>query len=440
MASRRRTCAPARGGSPGRCPTPRPACTSRWSTRAWAGRGARSRCGRRADRLLVGPDNGLLLQAAERFGGVAEARESPGRPGGSSPFRPRSTAATSSLPSPRTWPRSERPSDAGEPLDPATLVRLTARSRRDGERHGPRRGGRRVRQRCSTRPSCPSGDAALGGPTVTVGRTFADVAPGELVLYEDSAGSSPSPQRRQRGGALGVRGRRRAAAGAGVTLGRPADAPAADRLHQRPGARAGRGRRAARRARHRRRADRGPRPPGPHVGHAAGHGHRRLARPARVRRPAVAARGARRRRRRRTGAKVKWPNDVWLDGRKIAGMLVETRNGPPGPCSGSASMSRRPATCRRRWPRSRGRWAGRPRPWSALTELLAALERRLAQTAPRRAGRPARARRAAGPPPPPAGGEGIGAGIDDSGALLVTLPNGGTTALSAGEVTLSAGG
>ena len=33
-------------------------------------------------------------------------------------------------------------------------------------------------------------------------------------------------------------------------------------------------------------------------------------------------------------------------------------------------------------------------------------------------------------------GEGTGAGIDDSGALLVTLPNGGQTSLSAGEVTL----
>ena len=32
----------------------------------------RSRCAR-GDRLLVGPDNGLLMPAAERFGGVAEA-------------------------------------------------------------------------------------------------------------------------------------------------------------------------------------------------------------------------------------------------------------------------------------------------------------------------------------------------------------------------------
>ena len=34
-------------------------------------------------------------------------------------------------------------------------------------------------------------------------------------------------------------------------------------------------------------------------------------------------------------------------------------------------------------------------------------------------------------------GEGTGAGIDETGALLVNLPDGSTTALSAGEVTLS---
>jgi BirA family biotin operon repressor/biotin-[acetyl-CoA-carboxylase] ligase len=35
------------------------------------------------------------------------------------------------------------------------------------------------------------------------------------------------------------------------------------------------------------------------------------------------------------------------------------------------------------------------------------------------------------------GGEGIGAGIDDRGGLLVHLPDGTTTTLNAGEVTLS---
>ena len=35
------------------------------------------------------------------------------------------------------------------------------------------------------------------------------------------------------------------------------------------------------------------------------------------------------------------------------------------------------------------------------------------------------------------GGEGTGAGIDPTGALLVDLPDGSSTALTAGEVTLS---
>jgi biotin-(acetyl-CoA carboxylase) ligase len=36
-------------------------------------------------------------------------------------------------------------------------------------------------------------------------------------------------------------------------------------------------------------------------------------------------------------------------------------------------------------------------------------------------------------------GEGIGAGVDGSGALLVQLPDGTSTALTAGEVTLRQG-
>ena len=39
------------------------------------------------------------------------------------------------------------------------------------------------------------------------------------------------------------------------------------------------------------------------------------------------SRSARRSRRRRRPAQIKWPNDVWLDGRKVAGVLIEAR--PP---------------------------------------------------------------------------------------------------------------
>ena len=63
------------------------------------------------DRLLVGPDNGVLLPAADDFGGVVEAVEISGVAAPAAPSRRPSTAATSSRRSPRTsrpgrrWPR-----------------------------------------------------------------------------------------------------------------------------------------------------------------------------------------------------------------------------------------------------------------------------------------------------------------------------------------------
>jgi S-adenosylmethionine hydrolase len=58
------------------------------------------------DRLLVGPDNGLLIAAAEHFGGVVEAADI-----GRSAWRRsrrRFTGATSSRRSPRRSPRAHR--------------------------------------------------------------------------------------------------------------------------------------------------------------------------------------------------------------------------------------------------------------------------------------------------------------------------------------------
>ena len=69
------------------------------------------------DRLLVGPDNGLLMLAAERLGGVLEAVDigrSARAPASRS--RPPSTDATSSRPSPPRSPRGEPLADVGEPL------------------------------------------------------------------------------------------------------------------------------------------------------------------------------------------------------------------------------------------------------------------------------------------------------------------------------------
>jgi BirA family transcriptional regulator, biotin operon repressor / biotin---[acetyl-CoA-carboxylase] ligase len=134
-------------------------------------------------------------------------------------------------------------------------------------------------------------------------------------------------------------------------------------------------------------------------------------------------------------AQVKWPNDVWLSGRKVAGILVETRNGSGWAVLGiGVNVALDPATLPPEVAGVAGT-LGRPRDAvePALLELLRALERRLAQdpasvVADLRERDALRGRRVVH-----AGGEGVAAGIDESGALLVEA-GGRTDAITTGEV------
>jgi BirA family transcriptional regulator, biotin operon repressor / biotin---[acetyl-CoA-carboxylase] ligase len=133
--------------------------------------------------------------------------------------------------------------------------------------------------------------------------------------------------------------------------------------------------------------------------------------------------------------RIKWPNDVWIDERKVAGILVEGR-----PQDGWAvlGIGLNVSTAENDFPvelRKTATSLGAESVEEALTALLAALERRLAGpldlTLEAWRGRDA----LHGHHVRWESGEGIAAGISDSGALLVET-DGGRAELDAGEVHL----
>jgi BirA family biotin operon repressor/biotin-[acetyl-CoA-carboxylase] ligase len=139
-------------------------------------------------------------------------------------------------------------------------------------------------------------------------------------------------------------------------------------------------------------------------------------------------------------ARVKWPNDVLVEGRKVAGILVEGR-----PQAGwwVLGIGINVALSAHDLPEDlRDRAGGLGRPPSAveptLKALLAALARQL-HAPPADILAAVRARDVLrGRPIAWDGGAGVAHGIDDAGRLLVTTPH-GPRRLEAGEVHLAAG-
>jgi BirA family biotin operon repressor/biotin-[acetyl-CoA-carboxylase] ligase len=137
-------------------------------------------------------------------------------------------------------------------------------------------------------------------------------------------------------------------------------------------------------------------------------------------------------------ARIKWPNDVLVGGRKVAGILAEGRPHEGWAVLGigvnvAVDLAQMPPELRDR-AGSLGRAPAAVEPF--LKELVAALERWLPASpgAVLEAWRPRDA--LLGHEVSWAGGSGIADGVDGEGRLVVRLADGGRTELNAGEVHL----
>ena len=138
-----------------------------------------------------------------------------------------------------------------------------------------------------------------------------------------------------------------------------------------------------------------------------------------------------------THALVKWPNDVWIEGKKVAGILAESRDDwavlgigvnvaldpatlPPDVAAIAGTLGRDTSEIE-----------------ATLSELLEHLAQRLHEPKPETLAALRERDALLGRAVQWDGGHGEGAGIDDGGGLIVRLDDGTTTTLNAGEVTLT---
>jgi S-adenosylmethionine hydrolase len=154
----------------------------------------------RGGRLYVGPDNGLLVGAAERLGGIAGAHELASEAYRLSPVSRTFHARDVFAPAAAHLAIGLDPAELGPAVDPAALVRIAV----PAPSFGPgsvratvlsidRFGNVRLNLRSEHLEQAgivPGAEIELGlaesSLVAAVAETFADVEPGELLLYEDA--------------------------------------------------------------------------------------------------------------------------------------------------------------------------------------------------------------------------------------------------------------
>jgi hypothetical protein len=148
------------------------------------------------DRVLVGPDNGLLALAWERFGGVVEAVDVSRSPHRLEPLSATFHGRDVFVPVGAALAAGEPLADAGDPLDPDELTPLELPQPRREEgaliAHALTVDGYgnialNVAHEDALAAGIRLGDSVRVNSHVgTVVQTFADVSAGELLLYEDA--------------------------------------------------------------------------------------------------------------------------------------------------------------------------------------------------------------------------------------------------------------